>query len=147
MTARSAGFAIRDDRREPAVGEVGRLVLRLFAGLALAFGHGLGKLPPSPRFVQGVEKMGLPLPEAFSWAAGLSEFAGGLLLAVGLLTRPASFFILLTMLVAAVLRHAADPFVAKEKALLFAAVALFFLLAGAGRFSLDAMIRRSRGRR
>jgi putative oxidoreductase len=132
---------------EPALGEVGRLVLRLFAGLALAFGHGLGKLPPSARFVQGVEKMGLPQPEAFAWAAGLSEFAGGLLLAVGLLARPASFFILVTMLVAGVLRHAADPFPVKEKAFLFAAVALFFLLAGAGRFSLDAMIRRGRARR
>lgn len=145
--ARRAGMAIRDHGAEPAVGEVGRLLLRLFAGLALAFGHGVGKLPPSRRFIEGVEKMGLPMPEVLAWAAGLSEFAGGLLLAVGLLTRPASFFILVTMLVAGVLRHAADPFPEKEKAFLFAAVALFFLLAGAGRFSLDAMIRRRRGRR
>lgn len=147
MTARRAGFPLREDWTEPAAGEVGRLILRLFAGLALAFGHGLGKLPPSPRFIEGVEKMGLPLPEAFSWAAGVAEFGGGLLLAVGLLTRPASFFILVTMLVAGVLRHAEDPFPAKEKAFLFAAVALFFLLAGGGRFSLDAAIRKARARR
>ena len=126
--------------------DLGLLLLRLFAGLALALGHGMGKLPPSARFVAGVGEMGFPAPHLFAWAAGVSEFFGGLLLAVGLFTRPAATFALLTVLTAAILRHAGDPFEEREKALLFAAVMLLFVLAGAGRYSLDALLSRRRRR-
>lgn len=126
--------------------DAGLLVVRLFAGFALAFGHGLGKLPPSPGFVEGVGAMGFPLPGLFAWAAAFAEFAGGLLLAAGLLTRPASLLILFTMATAAFIRHAPDPFSGKEKALLFLFVALLFLLAGAGRYSLDALLARRRAK-
>ncbi len=73
--------------------DIGRGALRVFTGLALAFGHGLGKLPPSERFIDRVADMGFPFAAFFAWAAGLSEFAGGLLLAAGLLTRPTSLFL------------------------------------------------------
>jgi len=127
-----------------AVADAGLLVLRLFAGLAMAFAHGLGKLPPSPGFVNTVGNLGFPAPELFAWSAGVAEFAGGLLLAIGLLTRPASLAIALTMAVAAFGQHAADPFAGKEKALLFMFVALMFLLTGPGRFSVDALLGRAR---
>lgn len=125
-----------------AIADAGLLVLRLMAGLALAFAHGLGKVPPSPGFVETTAALGFPLPGLFAWAAGLAEFAGGLLLVVGLLTRPAAFFVLFTMGVAFFLQHGADPFASKEKAFLFGAVAICLLLTGAGRFSLDALLRR-----
>ncbi len=121
---------------------VGLFVLRTVTGLALAFGHGLGKLPPSERFIAGVTEMGFPAPALFAWAAGLSELAGGILLALGLATRPSSFFIMVTMLVALLIRHAPDPFATKEKALLYAAVAFLLLLAGAGKYSVDALVTR-----
>ncbi len=124
-----------------AVADAGLLVLRLMAGLTLAFAHGLGKIPPSPGFVEATAALGFPLPSLFAWAAGLAEFAGGLCLAVGLLTRPAAFFVLFTMGVAFFLQHGADPFSAKELAFLYGAVALGLLLTGAGRFSLDARLR------
>ena len=126
--------------------DAGLLVLRVFAGLALALGHGLGKLPPSPGFIEGVGQMGFPLPALFAWAAAIAEFVGGLLLAAGLLTRPASLLIFFTMATAAFIRHAPDPFSGKEKALLFLFVALLFLLAGAGRYSLDALLSRRRAK-
>lgn len=129
-----------------AVADTGLLVLRLLAGLALALAHGWGKIPPSPGFIESVAGLGFPAPALFAWAAGLAEFAGGLCLAVGLLTRPAALFVLVTMGVAFFLRHADDPFSSKEKALLFGAVALCLLLTGAGRFSLDALLR-NRARR
>lgn len=127
------------------VADAGMLVLRLFAGIAMAAGHGFGKLPPSERFIAGVGEMGFPAPTVFAWAAALSEFAGGVLLALGLATRPAAFFLLGTMCTAGFIRHAEDPFVVKEKAFLYAAIALMFMLAGAGRFSLDALLRGRRG--
>ena len=127
-------------------GDVGLLILRVITGLSLAFAHGLGKLPPSQRFIGTVAEMGFPLPVVFAWSAGLSEFVGGILLAIGLATRPAAFFIFFTLATAFFIRHADDPFMAKEKPLIFAAVALMFMLHGAGRLSLDALIARRRGK-
>lgn len=129
---------------EPGAFDLALLVLRLFTGLALALAHGAGKVPPSERFVSGVEALGFPAPLLFAWAAGLSEFAGGFLLAAGLFTRPAALMVLITMLVAAFRRHAPDPFADKEKAFLYAAIALVFLIAGGGRLALDAWRRRRR---
>lgn len=125
--------------------DAGLLLARVFAGVGLALGHGMGKLPPSARFVGGVEEMGFPLPLLFAWAAALAESAGGFLIALGLLTRPASAAVLVTMLVAAFLREG-PSFGDKEKPLLYAAFALLLLLSGPGRYSVDALFRgRSRG--
>lgn len=121
--------------------DLGLLLLRVFVGLTLAFGHGIGKLPPSERFLAGVAEMGFPLPILFGWAAALSEFAGGVLLALGLLTRPAALFVGITMAVAAFIRQAGDPFAERELALLFGAVAVMLLLTGAGQYSIDARLR------
>ena len=113
------------------------LILRILTGFAIAYFHGLAKVPPSPGFIEGVAGLGFPFPIVFAWAAGIAELIGGVLLVVGLLTRPASLFLLFTMGVAFFVRHAADPFLEKEKAYVYGAVFLFFLLVGAGRYSLD----------
>ena len=68
------------------------------------------------------------------------------LLALGFFTRPASAFILATMLVAAFGRHVSDPFRAKELALTYACVATLFLLVGSARYGIDAMLRRLEGK-
>jgi putative oxidoreductase len=124
-----------------AVADVGLLILRLMAGFALAFAHGINKMPPSEGFIGAVDALGFPFPAFFAWAAGVAEFAGGLCLAVGLLTRPSALLIAFTMAVAFFLQHAGDPFGDKEKAFLFGGIALFYLLAGAGRFSVDSIFR------
>lgn len=121
--------------------DFGLLALRVFAGLSLAFGHGLGKLPVSSGFVEGVGNLGFPIPIVFAWAAALSEFLGGLFLASGFYTRAATVFIGLTMATAGFIRHAQDPFGTKEKAFLFLAVALLFFFSGPGRFSLDRILK------
>jgi putative oxidoreductase len=125
-----------------AATDAGLLALRAFAGISLALAHGLGKLPPSEGLVGAVGSMGFPMPALFAWAAALSEFAGGLLLALGLATRPSALFIAVTMATAGFVRHAPDPFGRKELALLYLAVAILFLLAGAGRYSVDALLRK-----
>lgn len=120
----------------------GLAILRVFAGLSLALAHGIGKVPPSSRFIETVGRMGFPSPEWFAWIAGISELFGGIFLAVGWLTRPSSLFIALTMFVAAFIRHAEDPYVTKEKALLFGVVSLFFFIVGSGSYGVDAFIRK-----
>jgi putative oxidoreductase len=133
---------------EPRAADVGLTLLRVASGCAMAFAHGLGKVYGEDRgigvsegFVEGVDKLGFPLPVAFAWAAALSEFLGGLLLAVGAMTRAAAFLILSTMIVAFFIRHGADPFSKKELAYLYGVVSIFFLLAGSGRYSVDALLR------
>ena len=104
---------------------IGLAGLRIFTGLSMAFAHGVGKIPPSEGFTKGIADMGFPAPNWFAWAAGLSEFGGGILIALGIMTRPASFFLGVTMFVAAFIRHAADLFMRKKKALLFLSLAVF----------------------
>lgn len=126
---------------DSSAANLGLMLLRVFAGLALALAHGWGKLPPGEGFVSMVGGMGMPAPELFAWLSGLAEFGGGLLLALGLLTRPAALIVLVNMTTAVLLAHAGDPFGEREKAMLFGMAALLYLLAGAGRYSLDALIR------
>ena len=123
--------------------DVGDLFLRAFAGLTMAITHGYPKLDAeyAKGMVAAASSAGFPLPTFFAWAAILSELLGGLLLAVGLLTRPAAFFLASTMFVAAFRIHAADPFEKKEMALLYLAISLCYLLRGAGRLSADHVIR------
>jgi putative oxidoreductase len=108
-------------------------------------------LGPSDQFIGGVAGLGFPAPTAFAWAAALTEFVGALLLAAGLLTRPVALAVAFNMAVAAFGVHLHDPIVAsgggrsKEMALLYMAPAILFLLAGAGRYSLDALIARRSG--
>lgn len=129
-------FGIHEDKS----GHVGLLFLRIFAGLAMAFSHGWGKIPPSEKFIAGVAKLGFPAPDFFAWAAGLSEFAGGILIAIGLFTRPSSFFLAITMFVAAFGKHGAEAFGAQEKALLYAVLAILLVIQGPGKYSLDWLI-------
>ncbi len=121
--------------------DLGLLILRVFAGLSLAMGHGLGKLPVSSGFVESVGNLGFPLPVVFAWAAALSEFVGGLFLAGGFYTRTAATFIGLTMATAGFIRHADDPFGTKEKALLYLGVVILFFLSGPGRYSLNRILK------
>jgi putative oxidoreductase len=126
-----------------AASELGLLGLRVFTGLSMALAHGVGKIPPSGGFIGAVEDLGFPSPTFFAWAAALAELVGGLFLAAGFLTRFSAFFILVTMLVAAFGMHGGDGFAEQEKALLFAAACLPFMLAGCGRVGVDQLFRQS----
>ena len=113
------------------------LLIRLVFGLSMAFAHGLGKVPPSDGFVGLVHELGFPAARFFAWAAGLAEFLGGILIAMGFLTRVSGFFLLQTMLVAVFIMHADDPFRKMEMGLLYAVISFVLMGTGAGRFSLD----------
>ena len=79
-------------------------------------------------------------------AAGVIEFACGVLVAMGLLTRPAAFIASGEMAVAYFKSHAFKglwPIQNKgEAAVIFCFVFLFIAAHGAGRYSIDALVRR-----
>jgi len=120
--------------------DVALLWLRVSFGLTLALTHGLNKLQAPARFLENVAQRGFPAPSLLGWAAILSELVGGIALALGLFTRAAGVFVASTLLIAAFKVHAADPFAKKELALAYAAIGLAFVLAGAGRYSVDAWL-------
>jgi putative oxidoreductase len=110
--------------------ELSMTALRVFAGASMAFAHGLGKLPPSEGLIGKTAEMGFPEPLFFAWAAALSEFVGGLMIAGGLLTRVGAAFG----------AHAADPFGKQELSLFYLVVSLVFLVRGSGRISVDRFL-------
>ena len=133
--------------------DLGLLILRAGTGLLMAIGHGKSKLfhdggfGPSEGFIKGVSSLNMPAPTFFAWCAALAEFFGGLLLAVGLLTRPMALVLTINMLVAAFGVHLKDPIFKpdapggyKEPALMFLLPFVALLLTGPGRFSLDWLI-------
>lgn len=122
--------------------DLGLLIFRLFVGSSMALAHGLGKLPPPEPLIEGVTSMGFPMPVVFAWAAALSEFVGALCIATGLFTRWAGLFLGFTMGVAAFVAHGADPFARKELALVYFTACVMFIFVGAGKYSLDFIIRK-----
>ena len=88
----------------------------------------------------------LGLPPRVAVLAGLVEFGGGLLLALGLVTRVAAVLVMGLMTVAVIQVHLPNGFFwtegGYEYPLLWGILALSFVIRGGGRFSLDALIGR-----
>jgi putative oxidoreductase len=125
---------------------LGLLILRLGIGLIVA-AHGAQKLfgvwggPGMTKWAQSVERLRIRPARPWAWIAALSEFGGGLLLALGLLAPLGSLAITGAMLVAIATVHLSKGFwVGKggfeyNLALIVTATALAF--SGPGPYSLD----------
>ena len=130
--------------------DAGLLAARLGFGLGFFWFHGLPKLLGGPprwiRTGEAISSFGITF--GYEWwglAAALSEGVGGLLIAAGLLFRPAALAVLAVMITAFTndLVTGADPPAHSFKNI-FICLGLF--LAGPGRYSLDRLLARSRRR-
>jgi putative oxidoreductase len=123
------------------VADLGLTILRVSAGLLMAFLHGMGKFPVSEQLIQGVASLGFPMPTFFAWAAASAELIGAICLAVGFMTRPAALLLGITMLVAAFGMHLNDPWSTRELSFIYLVISIVFLTRGSGRFSIDHLIK------
>ena len=114
-------------------------LLRIIAGFLLLW-HGCQKLFGYPATGQPGELSTLML------IAGIIEFFGGLLILVGPFTRPVAFLASGLMAVAYFMAHAPGgflPLVNKgELAVIYCFVYLYFVFAGPGPWSIDALLRK-----
>lgn len=109
--------------------------------------HGLPKLD---LLLAGSEDLKFPSVLGFSPLASLglavfSEVVGSILLIAGIFTRFAAAALAVTMLVAATVMHANDPFGVKELSLLYLVAYVLILLLGPGKFSLDHLLFSKKG--
>ncbi|MEP2776558.1 MAG: DoxX family protein [Luteolibacter sp.] len=141
-----------------ATASLGLLFLRVCIGLMMFLGHGLGKIQS---FADKKDKF--PVPDIFplkfmsspvSLMATIgAEAVCSILIILGLATRPAAFIFAFTMTVAAFHIHSNGPWFmaggegSKEPALLYLIPAVAILLAGAGRYSIDASLLKEGRRR
>lgn len=123
----------------PAYARWAHVLLRVVAGLFLAQ-HGAQKLFGLFGGMGSTPGAAVSLFSLFG-LAGVIEFFGGLLVAIGLFTRPAAFIIAGEMAAAYFLVHASNslwPIVNKgELAALYSFVFLYYSATGAGAVSLD----------
>jgi len=154
----SLAHTSQDSRQVPAIPAIGSItdalspfaepLIRVTAGLMLV-PHGAQKL-----FGwfggYGIEATGqffaskLGLPASLALLAGLIEFVGGLMLALGLATRVVAALVAGLMAVAVTQVHLGAGFFwtggGFEYPLFWGIVALAFVIRGGGRWSLDALI-------
>lgn len=121
-------------------------VLRIMSGL-LFLAHGTQKLLSFPAGERAGSGLALDNPGAY---AGIIELVCGLLIALGLFTRPAAFLASGTMAVAYFMAHAPQNFFpvnnGGDAAVLYCFVFLYLVFAGPGALSIDGSRGRGRAR-
>ena len=118
--------------------------LRVICGVALMV-HGWPKIQ-NPFGASGmVEGLGFYPGWLWSPALSISEFVGGLLLVLGLMTRLAGAATTVILLVTVYFHWVvkAEGYRGAELSLIWSAATFYFALRGAGRLSLDALLRRT----
>jgi len=128
---------------------VARLVVRVAIGLEF-FGSGLGKLGRVSGLIQFFRSLGIPGAEILAPFVASTELVCGVLIAIGLATRPAALMLCGVMTVAIVTAAAPEKHITASwhgmleffylpEVLLFLLLA-WIVFAGAGRASLDARL-------
>lgn len=129
-------------KSNPLIIDIVLLVIRIFVGFAM-LSHGFPKLQDllSGEEIQFFSFMGLSGKTSLTLAV-FAEFVCSIFIILGLFTRFAVFFLIITMAVAGLIVHGGDPFQKKETSLLYLSVYLMLFAFGPGKFSVDYMIGR-----
>jgi putative oxidoreductase len=126
-----------------ALGESAETILRVAAG-ALLVTHGYGKIL-NPFGASGmVESLGFYPGALWSPLLAGTEFFGGILIAIGLFTRPAAFAAMIVLAVTVYFHGIvqAEGLGGAEKSILWTLIMFYFVIRGSNSHSVDAKIGR-----
>jgi len=111
----------------------------------LIMAHGWQKIQ-NYSYLSGVFPDPIGLGSQISLLLALSaEFAGGLFVAAGLLTRLSLIPLTFTMIIAFFVTHAADTFQVKELAFVYLIIFIVLFLFGPGKYSVDNLLFKVKG--
>lgn len=116
--------------------DLGLLILRFFS-FAFMLTHGW---PKFQKLVAGNFQFGDPLRVGAGASLGMAVFAEffcSILIMLGLFTRTALMLNAVTMIIAAFVVHASDPFKTKELALIYLVISVALIFTGPGKYALD----------
>lgn len=124
-----------------ALNPIAETLLRVLAG-GILINHGWPKIQNPTGMAGWLDSMGFAPGWFWSTGVAATEFFGGILLVLGLLTRPAAFAALIVLLVVARVHWVdmGEGFSGAEFPLLWAAVMVFFVARGGGPLSVDRAI-------
>lgn len=132
-----------------ALAPMGLTILRVVVGFVMAF-HGWTKLADYSGWRENVASLGVPMPEVAAALSLFAELGCGVLLMIGFLTPIAALFVAINMVVAIVTVHLGNGLLARdggfEYPLVLAVIALFFVVRGGGKYSLDRLLFKRRRR-
>lgn len=122
-------------------------LMRIVSGLMLVVGHGYGKMfgEKMQPFTGGRDFFGIDIGINTLWIAGFIEFYVGMLVILGLFTRPAALLTAILMVMAYLSSHAAwfPTFNGGELATVYFLVFIVIFAYGPGPVSLDAKLFRN----
>ena len=131
-------------KSNPRLVDIVLLVIRIFVGFAM-LSHGFPKLQQllSGEEIKFFDFLGLG-PKISLILTVFAEFVCSIFIILGLFTRFAVFFLVITMAVAGFVVHGGDAFDKKEVSLLYLSIYLLLMAFGPGRFSIDHLITKRR---
>jgi putative oxidoreductase len=126
--------------------DYGALFLRLVVGSFLVYGTQDNVFSPArmQEFEHFLAARGVPMPLLAAFVSAYAQFVCGILFILGAATRAAAVLMIINFIAAILIAHRGDSFQGTLAALMMLASALFFLLHGAGKPSVDEGLGRGR---
>lgn len=131
-------------KSSPVINDIVLFVVRIFVGFAM-ISHGFPKLMKlvGDKEIEFFDFLGLGAQNSL-FLAVFAEFICSIFIILGLFTRWAVLFLMITMAVAGLVVHGADAFSDREMSLLYLANYIMIFAFGPGKYSVDGMISKRR---
>lgn len=123
--------------------DISYTIVRVVAGLLFAV-HGWPKIQDPMKLVGMVESLGFAPGPLWAVLLAATEFIGGILLVLGLLTRPAALAATIVLLVTVYFHWIvkSQGLAGSEKSILWAAMTFLIFVRGAGAHSIDRVLKK-----